>query len=108
MVDRNIAAPRSAATARETVRSFGFWHHEDWLAVVFGLGIVAVAYALFASGSSLAWLAVIPAKWSTSDQLVAHFAGNWTRYLAQFLVWLAAVGVALRALGLSARDILPA
>ena len=107
MVARNIATPLSPADGK-TAGSSRFWHHEDWLAVVFGLGIVAVAYALFASGSSLAWLAVIPVKWSTSDQLAAHFAGNWVRYLAQFVVWLAVVGVALRALGLAIRDILPA
>jgi uncharacterized membrane protein YadS len=107
MVARNIAFPQSPA-GENSAKGSGFWHHEDWLAVFFGLGIVAVAYGLFASGSSLAWLAVIPAKWNTSDQLVAHFAGNWVRYLAQFIVWLAIVGTALRSLGLSVRDILPA
>ena len=91
MVARNITNP-DAPAGGQTVGSSAFWHHEDWLAVVFGLGIVAVAYALFASGSSLAWLAVVPVKWSTPDQLVAHFAGNWVRYLAQFVVWLVVVG----------------
>ena len=38
----------------------------------------------------------------------AHFADNWPRYLAQFLVWLALFTVALSALGHKARDFVPA
>ncbi len=54
----------------------GIWRKDDWWAVAIGLGLVALAYVLFASGSSLAWIAVIPAKWSTFDQLLGHFAAN--------------------------------
>jgi len=59
------AAPAPPLADRTGASDRRFWHREDWLAVVFGLGIVAVAYGLFAGGSSLAWLAVTPAKWST-------------------------------------------
>ena len=38
------------------------WRKEDYWAIWLGLGIVLVAYALFASGSSIKWLAVTPAK----------------------------------------------
>ena len=84
------------------------WRKEDYWAIWIGLGIVLVAYALFASGSSLKWLAVTPAKWSTLSQLGAHFADNAPRYLAQFAVWLAVFSVALTTLGHKARDFIPA
>jgi uncharacterized membrane protein YadS len=84
------------------------WRKEDYWAIWLGLGIVLVAYALFASGSSIQWLAVTPAKWSTFSQLGAHFADNAQRYLAQFIVWLAIFSVALTALGHKARDFIPA
>ena len=83
------------------------WLKEDWWAIWLGLGIVAVAYGLFADGSSIHWLAVTPAKWSTFSQLGAHFAANYVRYIVQFLVWLAVFSVALTALGHKARDFIP-
>jgi len=84
------------------------WRKEDYWAIWLGLGIVLVAYALFASGSSIKWLAVTPAKWSTLSQLGGHFADNAQRYVAQFIVWLAIFSVALTALGHKARDFIPA
>lgn len=84
------------------------WLKEDWWAIWLGLGIVVVAYAFFAGGSSIKWIAVTPAKWSSFGQLWAHFAGNLDRYAAQFLLWIAIFGVALTALGHKARDFLPA
>jgi uncharacterized integral membrane protein (TIGR00698 family) len=83
------------------------WLKEDWWAIWLGLGIVVVAYAFFANGSSIKWLAVTPARWTTFSQLTAHFAGNYDRYLAQFIVWLAVFSVALTALGHKAREFIP-
>lgn len=83
------------------------WLKEDWWAIWLGLGVVAVAYALFASGSSIKWLAVTPAKWATFAQLSAHFTGNFDRYLAQFIVWIAIFSVALTALGHKAKEFIP-
>jgi len=77
-----------------------FWRKDDWWAVGAGLLIVALAYGLFASGSSLAWLAVTPPKWDGFAQIAAHFAAAWPRYLAQCALWLAIVCPALAALGL--------
>jgi uncharacterized integral membrane protein (TIGR00698 family) len=84
------------------------WLKEDWWAIWLGLGIVVIAYALFASGSSIRWLAVTPTKWSTVSQLGAHFAANYLRYIAQFIAWLAVFTAALTALGYKPREFLPA
>jgi uncharacterized integral membrane protein (TIGR00698 family) len=80
------------------------WLKEDWWAIWLGLGIVIVAYVFFSQGASISWIAVTPAKWSTWSQLGSHFADNYARYVAQFLVWLAIFTVALTALGHRARD----
>ncbi|MGE5539382.1 MAG: YeiH family protein [Gemmatimonas sp.] len=84
------------------------WLKEDWWAIWLGLGIVAAAYLAFVGGGSLSWIAVTPAKWSTLDQLAAHFAGNLGRYVAQFAVWAIIFSVALTALGFKAREFVPA
>ncbi len=86
----------------------GWWRTEDWWAVWLGLGIVAVAYALFASGTSIAWLAVAPEKWSNAAQLGADLAATWPRYLAQFAVFAALFTGAMAALGHRPRAFLPA
>ncbi len=83
------------------------WLKEDWWAIWLGLGIVLTAYGFFLNGSSIRWLAVIPGKWSNLDQLGAHFAANYVRYIAQFAVWLAAFSLALTALGHKAREFIP-
>jgi hypothetical protein len=55
------------------------WLKEDWWAIWLGLGLLLVSYVLFANGSSLKWIAVTPEKWSSLDQLRAHFAANLLR-----------------------------
>jgi len=97
------AAPRPTATTgwRE------LWLKEDWWAIWLGLGLVIVGYILFANGASLKWIAVTPEKWSSLDQLGAHFANNALRYLAQFALWIVVFSVALSALGYPARAFLP-
>jgi uncharacterized integral membrane protein (TIGR00698 family) len=83
------------------------WLKEDWWAIWLGIGIVVVAYVFFANGANIRWIAVTPSKWSTLPQLGAHFAGNYERYIVQFLAWLAVFTVALTSLGHKARDFLP-
>ncbi len=84
------------------------WLKEDWWAIWLGLGIVLAAYVLFANGSSIKWIAVTPAKWSSFAQLGANLAANAGRYVVQFLFWLAVFSVALSALGHMARAFVPA
>jgi uncharacterized integral membrane protein (TIGR00698 family) len=83
------------------------WLKEDWWAIWLGLGIVALAYAFFANGASIKWIAVTPAKWSTFAQLGTHFVDNAARYIVQFIAWVAAFSLALTALGHKARAFLP-
>jgi len=83
------------------------WQKEDWWAIWLGLGIVLVAYAFFAAGSGIRWLAVLPPTWSSPADIAAHFAGNYDRYIVQFLVWLAVFTVALTALGHKASEFMP-
>ena len=100
--------PPRAGAASVPPRAGAFWKKDDWWAVAIGLGLIVLAYALFAGGSSLAWIAVIPAKWSNFGQLLAHFATNWPRYAAQFVLWLVLVSMALTALGYRLRSCVPA
>ncbi|HEY1257979.1 MAG TPA: putative sulfate exporter family transporter [Stellaceae bacterium] len=83
------------------------WRKEDWWAIWLGLGIVIVGYALFANGSSIKWIAVTPPKWSSLTQLGDHFAGNWQRYVVQFIGWAAVFSLALNALGHKAQEFIP-
>jgi uncharacterized membrane protein YadS len=85
-----------------------FWRKDDWWAVAAGLGLILLGWALYASGSSLAWLAVTPPKWTGFGQLAAHFGAAWPRYVAQFAVFLALVSAAFGALGFRLRNTVPA
>ncbi len=84
------------------------WRKEDWWAIWIGLGIVVLGCLLFAEGSSLKWIAVTPPKWSSWEQLGAHFADSYPRYIAQFAAWLVIFSLALRALGHRPRSFIPA
>jgi uncharacterized integral membrane protein (TIGR00698 family) len=65
-----------------------FWSKEDWWAVWLGLCIVIVAYVYYLAGSSISWIAVAPAKWSTLSQLAAQFSTNYIRYLSLLGIFL--------------------
>jgi len=68
---------------------------------------VGVALALFATGSSIAWVTVAPAKWSTFSELGGQLAANALRYLAQFGLFLAIFTIATSAIGHRARMSIP-
>ncbi|MCJ2056242.1 YeiH family protein [Methylobacterium sp. J-048] len=75
------------------------WRKEDWWAVWVGLATVLIAYAAFAQGTSIGWIAVAPAKWSSPDQLLAQLSADAVRYVAQFVVFAAVFTAALTAIG---------
>ncbi len=81
---------------------------DDWWAIWIGLGLVAVAIALFAGGSSIKWIAIAPQKWShfagVADQLKAH----GVQYAALFVLWSATLGLGAAALGIKLSRFLPA
>jgi len=84
------------------------WKKEDWWAIWLGVGIIVVGLVMFAYGTGWRWIAVVPPKWTTGAQLAAHFADAWLRYVAQFLFWTAAFGVALNIMGIKPRQFIPA
>ncbi len=83
------------------------WKVEDWWAIWIGLGLVLAAVLLFKSGSSLQWLAVAPAKWHAPAELAAHFAAQWPRYAALFVLWSVLFGLGAWSLGLPLQHFLP-
>jgi uncharacterized integral membrane protein (TIGR00698 family) len=80
---------------------------EDWWAIWLGLGIVVVAFLFFAGGSSIKWIAVTPAKWSTFGELGSNFAQNIGRYIAQFILWGVIFSISLKALRFKLSEFLP-
>ena len=107
MVMQRNAEPEVSPPAIRSSRQ-ELWQTEDWWAVWLGLGLLAVAYALFVSGSSIAWLAVAPQRWSTLPQLGAQLLADMPRYVAQFVTWSALFTLAITVMGRSWRDFLPA
>lgn len=105
-IDSSLSRERVNVSSGPSWREL--WQREDWWAIWLGLGIVLVAYVFFANGSSIKWLTVTPATWSTVAQLGEHFSANYARYIAQFVVWLAVFALALTALGYKARAFVPA
>ena len=83
------------------------WLKEDWWAGWLGLGLVVIAFALFAGGSSIAWIAVAPAKWTTFSELGGQLAANATRYFAQFGLFLVVFTIATSVIGHRARAFMP-
>jgi uncharacterized integral membrane protein (TIGR00698 family) len=81
---------------------------EDWWAIWIGLGLVAVAIALFANGASIKWIAVAPQKWSHPADIAAQLRQHATQYAALFLLWAVSLGIGAAALGIKLSRFLPA
>jgi uncharacterized membrane protein YadS len=108
MSDTNHSLPAGAAPAKSdsnrdtasttTRRGGGLFATEDWWAVWIGLLVIVVAWALFASGSSIKWLAVAPAKWSDPAAAAQDLVRHLPNYAALFVVFAVLFGVSLAAL----------
>jgi uncharacterized integral membrane protein (TIGR00698 family) len=89
-----------------------FWgeliRKEDWWAIWIGLGLVAVAVALFVNGGSLKWIAVAPQKWGHPADIAAQLRQHAGQYAALFVLWAAAFGIGAAALGIRLSRYLPA
>jgi uncharacterized integral membrane protein (TIGR00698 family) len=81
---------------------------EDWWAIWIGLALIGVAVVLFASGSSIKWLAVAPQKWSHLSDVTQQLKAHAVQYGALFVLWAAAFGLGAAALGIQITRFLPA
>jgi uncharacterized integral membrane protein (TIGR00698 family) len=81
---------------------------EDWWAIWIGLGLIGVAVALFAGGSSIKWVAVAPQKWSHLSEVTLQLKTHATQFAALFVLWAAAFGLGAAALGIKISRFLPA
>ncbi|WP_233832882.1 YeiH family protein [Paraburkholderia sp. ZP32-5] len=103
MSDTHHSVPASGApTQRQGTQSTpvtttggGFSTTEDWLAAAVGLLVIVIAWALFASGGSIKWLAVAPAKWSNIGQAAQDFSRHFPNYFALFAAFALLFGVSV-------------
>src|SRR4030081_2691301 len=106
-----MAEIAQAAHSRHVVRRplWGeLFRKEDWWAIWIGLGLVAVAVALFANGGSIKWIAVAPQKWTHLANAAAQLQTHGAQYAALFVLWAVALGVGAAALGIQLSRFLPA
>jgi uncharacterized integral membrane protein (TIGR00698 family) len=97
----------ATATAVPTVGPLtGPNNREDWWAVAIGVGLIALAVALFATGGSLKWLAIAPQKWSHLSEVGAQLRAHALQFLALFALWAGVFSVATAALGYRTRAFL--
>ena len=83
------------------------WRQEDWWAIWIGLGLIAVAAALFVNGASIKWLAVAPQKWSHLSDVGAQLRHNGLRFAVLYGLWSALFGLGAAALGIRLSAFLP-
>ncbi|MFM0499027.1 YeiH family protein [Paraburkholderia caffeinilytica] len=102
MSDTNQTLPTGATPSTphsgHSTRGGGLFSTEDWWAVWIGLLVIVIAWALFASGSSIKWLAVAPAKWASVGQAAQDIGKHLPNYAALFIVFAVLFGVSLAAL----------
>ncbi len=67
-----------------------------------------MALGLFASGSSIKWIAVAPQKWTQLSDVRTQLEQHWIQYGALFVLWAFAFGIGAAALGIKLSRFLPA
>jgi uncharacterized membrane protein YadS len=97
----------SGLSLRRSLRNELF-RKDDWWAIWIGLGLVAVAVALFANGGSIKWIAVAPQKWGEVASLTHQLRQHGAQYAALFVLWAVALGFGAAALGIKLSRFLPA
>ena len=107
MSNLNTSNPASDSKRLPEQSSNGLFATEDWWAVWIGLGVIVIAYLLFASGTSIKWLAVAPTKWSSLAQAAGDLVHRLSSYVALFIAFAVLFGVAVTALGQRAGQFLP-
>jgi hypothetical protein len=95
-----MSSPDSVPPSRSRFRTEDFW------AILLGLGLVIAAAILLFAGSSLKWLAVMPAKWTDAGVAVSQLFTALPRYLALFALLAVVLGLGARAIGLSVQRFL--
>jgi uncharacterized integral membrane protein (TIGR00698 family) len=103
-----IAHSTNSPIADHTPRWLDLFRKEDWWAIWIGVGLIAVAVALFTSGSSIKWLAVAPQKWSHLSDVSTQLQQHAIQFGALFVLWAAAFGVGAAAFGIKISKFLPA
>src|ERR1700727_2308664 len=103
-----IAQHTAAPIVEPAPRWHGLFLKEDWWAIWIGLGLIAVAVALFATGSSIKWLAVAPQKWTQLSELRTQLQQHGLQFAALFVLWAFAFGIGAAALGIKLSRFLPA
>ena len=105
-----LPAGSQPATPTDTTRGLrggGLFSTEDWWAVWIGLLVIVIAWALFASGSSIKWIAVAPAKWSSVPAAAKDLAAHLPNYVALFVLFAVLFSVSLAALKQRVAHFLP-
>jgi uncharacterized integral membrane protein (TIGR00698 family) len=106
-----MAEIAESANSRALARRSPFselFRKEDWWAIWIGLALIAVAVALFSSGSSIKWIAVAPQKWSHLADVSTQLKQHALQYAALFVLWSFAFGLGAAALGIKISRFLPA
>lgn len=83
------------------------WLKEDWWAVWLGLGIVVIAYTFYLAGSSISWIAVAPAKWSTFSELTGQLSKDGVRYLTLLLASIILFTIVISFIGQKPKAFIP-
>ncbi|HWW19867.1 MAG TPA: putative sulfate exporter family transporter [Steroidobacteraceae bacterium] len=102
-----IAHPTHAAAVARSSGWSDLIRQDDWWAIWIGLGLVAVAVALFANGDSIKWIAIAPQKWSHWQDLTAQLRAHGPQYGALFVLLEVLFGIGARALGYRLSQFLP-